>query len=134
MGALYFGEFNNFTTINFITFFIGVFLDIVGGVMLQARDIDDKSNDDDHGPTRNNINDEEVKKSFSTGKGSDRSTGVEMTNITNEFSNKLEELEVVADDGLRGAETVGSKDGSSKEETVWHTHPKVERNIKSSGR
>ena len=86
MGALYFGEFNNFTALNFITFFIGVVLDIVGGVMLQARGIDDKNDTttktlQEH---QEDVEDDAMRRTFSTGRGSDRSTSaasVEMVSL-----------------------------------------------------
>ena len=40
MGALYFREFDNFQLGNFVFFFIGVVLDITGGIMLQYRQIE----------------------------------------------------------------------------------------------
>jgi len=130
MGALYFGEFNSFTPMNFLVFFIGVFFDIVGGIMLQARNIDDKTDGKDNGPK------EDGKKTFSSGQGSDDchdESALEMVTVTTAASNEKpsngggakEELKDEVNDGGSGEnrrkpERVDSKEGDA---TVWHVHP-----------
>ena len=130
MGALYFGEFNSFTPMNFLVFFIGVFFDIVGGIMLQARNIDDKTDGKDNGPK------EDEKNTFSTDQGSDDchdESALEMVTVTTAASNEKpssgggakEELKDEENDGGSGEnhrkpERVDSKEGDA---TVWHVHP-----------
>jgi hypothetical protein len=102
MGALFFGEFNNFTMINFVTFFIGVFLDIVGGVMLQARGIESKDDANaEKAPMGDDKEQDELRKTFSTGRGGNKpGQMVEMSRMGStkeKAENTGNEVEVVAE-------------------------------------
>ena len=60
MGALFFNEFDNFQTGNIVCFFIGVVLDITGGIMLQYRQIETTNiNTQDGKKTHNENNNDE---------------------------------------------------------------------------
>ena len=143
MGALYFGEFNNFTSIHFCIFFIGVILDIVGGIMLQARGIDSK--DDVIHPVKNQ--NQEGRDAESGDEGDYQLEKKEESVVRSSSSSKIEMIEVVQrkeeeeeskeEEEERKEEESKEEEESTKEQvqrperiasnngsaTVWHVHP-----------